>query len=409
MKRNFIAALIGWLLSLTATAGIHRVHPGKDSLQYWIDRTVQGDTLILHPGIYKVKGLEIKKSMALLGLPGAILDGMNRYEILVVKASHVIVEGLIFRNGGFSSYNDLAALRISNASNVLVRNNKLEHTFFGILCQHSKHCTIRENVITSNAVTEQNSANGIHCWKSDSMLIEKNTVSGHRDGIYFEFVTNSIIRENYSHNNIRYGLHFMFSNNDQYLNNRFIENGAGVAVMFSHHVNMLGNHFEKNWGAASYGLLLKEISDGEISGNYFYKNSSAIFMEGTNRMLVKKNRFLSNGWALKVQASCDGNTFQKNNFQANSFDVATNGSLVLSEFKNNYWDKYEGYDLNRDGIGDLPFRPMTVYAMVVERNPTALILFRSFMVLLMDRSERVVPGITPENLKDDAPLMRPLK
>jgi nitrous oxidase accessory protein len=92
---------------------------------------------------------------------------------------------------------------------------------------------------------------------------------------------------------------------------------------------------------------------------------------------------------------------------SNTFDFATNGTLVLNTINRNYWDKYQGYDLNRDGTGDIPFRPVNLYAMIVERVPTAVLLWRSFLVFLLDRAERVFPVVTPENLKDDFPSMKP--
>ena len=408
MKKTI--TIVFFILSLqSGFARIHVLVSKISIIQKEIEKALPGDTLLFKAGVYFQSGIQLNKRLFLLGEKGAIIDGQQKFEILTISADGAIVDGLHFRNGGYSSYNDIAAVRILNAKNVVIRNNILERTFFGIYSQHGRNCVIQNNKIFSDAQTEQNSANGIHCWKSDSMLIENNSISGHRDGIYFEFVTNSIIRNNHSFRNVRYGLHFMFSNSDSYLKNIFEQNGAGVAVMFSHHVNMFHNRFERNWGAASYGLLLKEISDGEIRGNYFGKNSSGIYMEGTNRMNVSGNDFVSNGWALKVQASCDDNHFEENNFISNSFDVATNGSLVLNHFLHNYWDKYEGYDMNRDGVGDVPYRPLSIYAMVVERNPTSLMLFRSFMVALMDRSEKILPGITPENLKDPEPFTRPLK
>jgi nitrous oxidase accessory protein len=102
-------------------------------------------------------------------------------------------------------------------------------------------------------------------------------------------------------------------------------------------------------------------------------------------------------------------TLEQNNFLGNTFDVGTNGSLVLNHFSNNYWDKYEGYDINRDRIGDIPYRPVSMYSMIVERNPPAMILFHSLIAALMDKSEKVIPSLTPENLKDDQPLMKALK
>jgi len=79
---------------------------------------------------------------------------------------------------------------------------------------------------------------------------------------------------------------------------------------------------------------------------------------------------------------------------------------MLNSFDRIYWDKYEGYDLNRDGIGDVPYRPVSLYSMIVEKNPPAMILFRSFIAALMDKTEKIIPSITPENLKDDHPVMR---
>jgi len=231
-------------------------------------------------------------------------------------------------------------------------------------------------------------------------------VEGHRDGIYFEFVTHSYVYQNHSHNNIRYGLHFMFSNNDTYMENRFIENGAGVAVMYSNHVVMHSNLFQHNWGANAYGLLLKEISDGKIVHNDFDHNTSGIYMESTNRIEVESNDFKNNGWALRISASCNENEVHNNNFNANTFDVATNGTMMLNRFYNNYWDKYDGYDMNKDGLGDVPYHPVSMYSMVIEENPNSLLLLRSFMVSLLDKAEKAIPGLTPENLIDEQPLMR---
>jgi len=241
------------------------------------------------------------------------------------------------------------------------------------------------------------------------MVVKGNHIQQHRDGIYFEFVTNSVIQNNVSELNIRYGLHFMFSNNDVYINNTFRDNGAGVAVMYSKKVEMYKNHYEHNWGASAYGILLKEISDGYIIQNVFDENSTAIHMEGTNRIEVSKNSFRNNGLALRVQASCNDNTFQWNNFTGNTFDVATNGNSVLNHFHYNFWDKYEGYDLNKDGIGDVPYHPISMYSMVIEHNPIAVMLLRSFIVSLLDRAEKAIPSLTPETFIDDKPLMKPYR
>ena len=124
--------------------------------------------------------------------------------------------------------------------------------------------------------------------------------------------------------------------------------------MYSHHVLMQGNTFNHNWGPNSYGILLKEISDAHILKNSFIQNTMGILMESTNRIDIGLNEFNSNGWALRIQASCNENNIYYNNFNGNTFEAATNGSLMLNKFYSNYWDRYEGYDLDKDGFGDVP-------------------------------------------------------
>lgn len=379
------------------------------SIQQAINHAAAYDSILVEKGIYREKGLLIDKPVYLKGAGQPVLDGEMKYEIIAVKSNDVTIEGFILRNSGFSGWNDIAAIRIYGVKNVIIRSNALENTFFGIYSQNAADCIISGNTIRAgeNRGTVQ-SGNGIHCWKCNNMQILDNTITRHRDGIYFEFVTHSLIRGNRSFHNIRYGLHFMFSNDDIYESNLFRSNEAGVSVMFSHGVQMLGNTFSENLGSGSYGILMKEISDSRVERNRFTGNTSGIYMEGTTRITVTKNVFSGNGWAIKIQASCSDNSIARNNFLGNTFDVATNGTLVLNTFDNNYWDKYEGYDLNRDGIGDIPFHPVSLYAMIAEKNPSVMMLFRSFMVSLLDKTEKVIPSVTPVNLLDHRPFIKPL-
>lgn len=408
MKTLFLYILSFFTLQLTAKT----IHIGKQygciTIQQGIGMAAAGDTVLVEAGHYHEKNIVILKPIVFKGINKPILDGDSKYEIISIKSDNVIVEGFHLMHSGTGTLEDPAGIKIYNSRNVTVIDNELHDTFFGIYTQYGKHCIIKDNTLHSYAVAEQQIGNGIHCWKCDSMQIIGNTISGHRDGIYFEFVTNSIIWRNISTKNIRYGLHFMFSNDDAYITNTFKNNGAGVAVMFTHGVRMFNNLFEENWGDAAYGLLLKEIGDSYIEGNRFVKNTSGIYMEGVSRVQMERNLFQNNGWAMKVQASCMDITVTKNNFIGNTFDVGTNGTLVLNTFNGNYWDKYEGYDLNKDNTGDIPFRPVSLFSMVLEKIPPAMMLFRSFMVTILDKTEKVIPSITPENLKDDSPLMSAL-
>jgi nitrous oxidase accessory protein len=106
-------------------------------------------------------------------------------------------------------------------------------------------------------------------------------------------------------------------------------------------------------------------------------------------------------------ADATDNRFRRNRFEGNSFDVATNSQgSSPSSFAENYWDAYAGYDLDRDGFGDTPFRPVRLFSVVVEQNEPTLILLHSFFLDLLEVAERVAPVLTPDGLVDSRPLMR---
>ncbi len=397
------------LFSLSSKAVTWTVSQSGDikTITEAIQKAANGDTILVKPGIYREGNIKVTKEVVLLGEDYPVVDGEFKYEVFTVTSNNVVIRYFHIINVGISSLNDLAAIGGENARNLYLADNKIEMAFFGIHLANCKSSLIENNTLSAAAVNESATGNGIHLWKSDKITVKNNTVDGHRDGIYFEFVTNSLIENNISINNLRYGLHFMFSHNDEYNRNLFRNNGSGIAVMYSKGVTMRYNRFEENWGASVFGLLLKEISESTIEHNLFLRNTVAIYMEACSRSTFRGNEFRENGWGLKLQASCDDNLFEGNNFISNSFDMGTNGSMTLNTLAGNYWDKYGGYDLNKDGVGDVPFHPVSLYSMIVEKMPTSVMLWRSFLVFLLDRAEKVIPVVTPENLKDEVPVMKP--
>src|SRR5690606_668656 len=399
--------LILMLFPATANKIVVAQNGKVSSIKAAIELANPGDTILVKYGRYSEGNIRITKPVVLLGEGKPIVDGEHKTEVFTVEAERVTIEGFQIANTGVSSMKDLAGIGSLQSHYLVVRNNDFIGTFFGVHLSGSNNVVVEKNTFKASLRSDHETGNGIHLWQCVNASIRNNTIQGHRDGIYFEFVTHSIISGNTSEQNNRYGLHCMFSHDVEYRDNIFRNNGAGVAVMYTKNVTMINNIFDRNWGPSAYGLLLKDIRDSHVEGNRFEQNTIAIYLEGTSRTEFKRNRFIGNGWAVKLQASCDDNTFTENNFESNTFDLATNGTMVLNKINRNYWDKYQGYDLNKDGIGDVPFRPVNMYAMVVERIPTAVLLWRSFLVFLLDRAEKAFPAVTPENLKDEYPSMKP--
>lgn len=364
------------------------------------------DEIIIKSGNYDEGNIIIDKPLLITGNYFPVLDGGGNNEIITVTSDSVFISGLVFKNAGVSYLKENAAVRLDKVKYCEISDCKFYSNFFGIYLAQASQCKIKNNFIQSNGKSETSSGNGIHLWNSNKIEIISNEISGHRDGIYLEFVKDALIEKNISKKNLRYGLHFMFSDGCTYSGNTFQNNGAGVAVMYSKNVEMIQNNFDNNWGPASYGLLLKDISESTIEKNNFIENTTGIYLEGCSKSVIKNNSFQKNGWAIKLMANSTDNFFSKNDFISNSFDIATNSRQNFNSFNGNYYSKYSGYDLNKDGIGDVPYRPVKLYSIIVEQQRPSLVLLNSLFISLLDIAESVFPSLTPETLVDNSPSLR---
>jgi nitrous oxidase accessory protein len=401
------------LLSLYAFSGVNAADTLKvcrDCNYPTITSAIQAagkiDVVVVKAGNYSEGKIIIGKPLMLIGEGFPVVEGDGQSDVFFIDADSVILSGFEIRNTGISYIYDIAGIKINGHKHCRIANNRLINTFFGIYLKHSGECVIMDNEIVGQATTEASTGNAIHLWYSKIISVSGNTCKNHRDGIYLEFVEQSHISGNWSEGNLRYGLHFMFSNHDEYLNNTFRNNGAGVAVMFSRNIIMRDNLFDKNWGPSSYGLLLKDILDGEVTGNRFIENTIGIYADGSNRIKITGNEFRQNGWALKILGSCMDNTVSGNNFLSNTFDLITNTSTNYNHYEGNFWSEYTGYDLNKDGIGDIPYKPVKLFSMIVSNLPVSIILLRSSFVDLINFAEKITPSLTPPTLADNSPLMK---
>lgn len=415
MRRSFSWLVAACMLALGANAAVAQqelvVSPNGAirTVAQAIRLASRGAHIRVKAGVYREPTINVDKPLTITGEAGAVLDGEGQRQILTVSADSVTIRDMTFRDVGTSYREDLAAIKVVEANDCVIEHNRIERGFFGIYLARVSRCRIAHNTLVARPATEVTSGNGIHLWTADHIAILDNHVSGHRDGIYFEFVHESDVERNVSEGNARYGLHFMFSDDCRYVSNTFRRNGSGVAVMYTRRVEMIGNSFQQNWGGAAYGLLLKEISDARLEGNDFVHNTTGLLSDGTTRLVALHNVFIDNGWAIRLDANSQGGRITGNDFMRNTFDVVTNGQNVDTVLEGNYWDSYQGYDLRHDGSGDVPHRPVRLFSLLVERNEPALILLRATFVSLLDAAERVIPALTPETLADARPAMKPIR
>jgi nitrous oxidase accessory protein len=366
--------------------------------------------VVVRAGVYREPPIVVERPLTLVGEGRPRLEATQPASLIRVTADDVTVAGLVLAGVPASHVEDRAAVRFEGVRRCVAQDLEIVAAPYGIYASQTADCRIVGNVVrgagVGAAATEHRAiGNAIHLWNAQRMTVADNVVTGHRDGLYFEFVQDTTIIRNRSAGNARYGLHFMFSHRCTYRDNRFTGNGAGVAVMYTREVTMAANTFEANRGPTAYGLLLKDISDSTLDDNVLADNTVGLLIEGGGRLAVRRNRFRGNGWAVKLMANSPQNRFEGNVFEGNSFDLATNSRATLAEVRGNWWDRYTGYDLNRDGRGDVPFRPVRLFSLIVASHPPSVVLMRSAFVDLLDAAERALPVLTPETLVDAQPLM----
>ncbi len=376
------------------------------SIQEGLKKVNSGDILEVHSGNYAEGSLVIKKPVHLKGIGKPVLDGNTKGHVVDVQSDSVTVEGFKIVRGGVSDIHEYAGIHAEAVKDCRFLNNELEDNAYGFYLAKIEKCIIRGNRSVGNAKDEISGGNGIHLWYCNDVSIIENNVSYHRDGIYLEFSNHLIIEKNYSTESIRYGLHFMFSSENRFYRNRFSQNSTGTAIMYSKKIEVRENVFEKSKDLNSYGMLLKDISDSEFSGNSFQENTVGINADSAARNIFTKNQFKNNGWAVNMFGNSDDNRIIQNNFIGNVFDVSTNSKENHNIYEKNYWDQYKGYDLNSDGTGDKPFLPVRFFGYWVSHYPSLMVLFQSPIIEFLELAERVFPVMSPAELKDNYPIMK---
>lgn len=365
-----------------------------------------GDTIKIQTGTYKEGFLPITKSITIVGEAGVVIDGLKEKHVFGIYSNGVRLENLKIMGSGISDLTEYAGVYADKVKNCHFENLILEDNVYGFYLAETTNCTLKNNISIGNAENEVLGGNGIHLWSASNNKIIGNKLQKHRDGIYLEFSENLDIQGNESKENIRYGMHFMSSSHNQFNRNIFKNNSAGVAVMYSKDIIMEENEFMDNWGESSNGILLKDIADSTLSKNRFEGNTIAVFADGITNIKFLNNDFINNGWGIKILGNTDYNKIIDNNFIKNVFDVSTNTKSTTNEFVNNYWDHYEGYDLDKDHIGDVPHKTIHFFGYWIAVYPFLMVLYESPVVLFLQGIEKAFPIVTPIEFEDQHPRMK---
>jgi nitrous oxidase accessory protein len=413
--RGLTALIAGlWLASLpaVAVARTFRVSAAAGAAQAAIAAASAGDTVLLLAGSH-AGPLDVERAVVVRGEPGASVDGPGQRSVVRVRSAGVTLEDLTVRRSGRRVLTVDAGVHVVNAPDVTLRRVRLEDVLYGIYAERSDRLAVRQCVLRGRVrpMDESGEGNGIHLWTSANASIVDTEASRFADGIYLSFAHQAHVEGGRYHDNGRYGLHTMYCQSTRLEGNVFERNVAGIAIMFSNGLDVTRNRIVRNRGPRTYGLLLRDCSNGRFTGNQLVDNTVALFLDGANRHRVEGNLVQDNGWGVLMFASCARNVFTRNDFLANDFPVAVDMRRTDNAFddgrRGNHWSEAHAWDLDGDGVGDAPHGPVTAFSFVSKQYPDLATLANSPAVAVLGVAERVFPALSPSTLVDRFPLVSP--
>lgn len=390
--------------------------PGKAGLPWFqdlVDRAPAGSVLRVPPGDYAGPAL-IDKPLVIDGGGQVAIDGGGQGTVLVLATSDATLRGLKIRGSGSSHDSDDACLNVRGHRN-RVEQLDIADCLFGIDLKQSDDNVILGNVIRSKPFDLGLRGDGLRLWYSHRNRIENNQVIDSRDMVAW-YSNGNVYRGNVGRRS-RYSIHFMFAHDNLVEQNRFYDNAVGIYLMYTERVHLRHNLISHATGAAGMGIGFKEASDSEITGNEIVYCAVGVgsdlspFQPDTT-IAFRANRFAYNGIGIHLTSELGGNVATDNVFEGNLTDVVQSGRGKgdLNQWSGNFFDTYQGFDRNGDGVGDTPHEQYAHADKIWIEIPAASFFKTSPLMELLDFLERLAPFSSPElQLRDAHPrFSRPL-
>lgn len=370
-----------------------------------------GDMIRVEAGTY-VENLVVDKSIRLEGIEIPTIVGSGKGSVISVTAPGITIVGFkIERSGGDLQAEDAGILLESNGNTV--EDNSLSDILFGIYLLHSSDNSIRRNTIVGRQELPSGERGaGLHLWNSPHNTLEDNTITFARDGMYIQSSPGNTIRRNRV-SNLRYGLHYMNSDDNKFEDNLFYDNIAGAAIMYSQRIELRRNAFVRNRGFSSFGILFQDCRFCVTEENLILNNAVGLFLEASKDSKFTRNTIAENDVAMQIFSSAEQNTFTQNNFINNLSPLQIVGKSGLTAWQSadagNYWSDYDGYDLDGDGLGDVPHRICNVFEYLEGNYPRLRIYLNSPAAQSIVVAEKSFPILKGSNEFDPRPLIRPVR
>jgi nitrous oxidase accessory protein len=412
------------------------VAPGED-VQAALAAEPAGGIVELLPGQHRGPVL-LDRPVTLTGREGAVLEGPGQGSVVTVTAEGVSVRGLVLRGSGSSLDGmDSGVLLRQAAAGAVVEGNRIEGNLFGVYVHGAARAVVRGNVITGrqgDRLSER--GDGVSVWNAPGARVEGNDIRFGRDGVFVRISRQNIFAGN-RFRDLRFAVHYMYTNDSEVSGNASLGNHVGYAIMYSQRLRVRHNLSE---GDRDHGLMFNYANGSEILGNHVIGRASGfaprpgeepverehllagsglteaagpapgkcVFIYNSNRNRFLGNRFEGCGIGVHFTAGSEGNAITGNAFVGNRTQVKYVGTRHLdwsSGGRGNFWSDNPAFDLDRDGLADSAYRPNDILDRVLWTAPRAKLLVNSPAVQVLRWAQSQFPAILPGGVVDSRPLI----
>jgi len=408
---SVFSCLLLWGAEFTVQAKAITVESREpvSTIQNAIAAAQPGDIIEVQSGTY-TGNLVLNKPLTLIGVDRPVIRGNGSGSVITVTQPSTI-RGLVIEHSGGMLVDEDSGILLKSSNN-RIEHNELRDVLFGIYLFGSEHNQIVGNVIRGRPLPDLGErGSGIHIWNANDNTLINNTITDARDGMYLQNASHSTIRGNRI-SGLRYGLHYMFSDDNVFEDNIFDHNVAGAAIMYSRNIQFRRNAFVHNRGFSSFGILFQGTDECVTEDNIIADNEVGLFLEAHSHSVFRRNLVANNDVAMEVFSSAEADTFEANNFVDNLSPLQVVGKSTTTQWNGmqsgNYWSEYDGYDLNADGIGDVPFKIQNVFEHMEGNYPRLRIYLLSPASQALALAEKGFPLIEGSQEFDRRPLMRPV-
>jgi nitrous oxidase accessory protein len=349
-----------------------------------------------------------RRRVALRGERGATIVGSGKQTVVTLEGAASLLENVTVKNSGRRATREDAAVR-ATAADIVIRRVTAQDSLFGIVLALCARCRIEESRVIGRP-SDPLQGDGIKLWEADHAVVRDSSVEGSRDVVVWYSRHVSLSRNRVSGS--RYGTHFMYAHDSTLEDSELTRNVVGVFVMYSSRLSLRNNRLTGARGPAGVGLGFKESDGATVTGNWLVGDTTGTYLDRTPRTAAtpvrfENNHFALNDVALSLHSSEQGLEFSGNVFESNAtlIEVGGGGDALAAAFRDNFWSDYQGYDLDGNGLGDVPYQVKVLSSELTEREPALRLYAGTPAYALIDIVARAAPVFAARLLLSD-PLPR---